>query len=237
MPIIITFLSGILMGLSTAPISAFYLAWLALIPLWFLTLNTNNSFNKLEEKLTVKSFIFHKKTWIALFWGLGYHGLSLFWITGIHPMTWMNFYWLNSLFITIICWLFITFWGAVLVATWSLTIRFFDNLNYRNIYLKNTLINSCFRVIFGVAIWCVLESIWSQGPLWWTSLAYTQSPDNLAILQLSQFSGFSTITATIVAVNGLIAEGIILHTNQSKLIFLISKKKNLSYLISITITL
>lgn len=224
MPIIITFFSGILMGLSTAPMSAFYLAWLALIPLWFFTIKTHNYLNQLEEKLTIKSFIFHEKTWSALFWGLGYHGLSLFWITGIHPMTWMNFSWLTSLLIAIICWLFITFWGAVLVATWSLVFRGFDHLNYRNIYLKNTLINSCFRVIFGVAIWCLLESIWSQGPLWWTSLSYTQSPNNLAILQLSQFSGFSTITAAIVAVNGLIAEGMILHANQSKLIFLISKK-------------
>ncbi|XLQ11735.1 MAG: apolipoprotein N-acyltransferase [cyanobacterium endosymbiont of Epithemia adnata isolate EadnSB Bon19] len=212
------------MGLSTAPMSAFYLAWLALIPLWFFTIKTHNYLNQLEEKLTIKSFIFHEKTWSALFWGLGYHGLSLFWITGIHPMTWMNFSWLTSLLIAIICWLFITFWGAVLVATWSLVFRGFDHLNYRNIYLKNTLINSCFRVIFGVAIWCLLESIWSQGPLWWTSLSYTQSPNNLAILQLSQFSGFSTITAAIVAVNGLIAEGMILHANQSKLIFLISKK-------------
>lgn len=227
MPIIITFFSGILMGLSTAPMSVFYLAWLALIPLWFFTIKTHNYLNQFEEKLTIKSFIFHQKTWSALFWGLGYHGLSLFWITGIHPMTWMNFSWLTSLLIAIICWLFITLWGAVLVATWSLVIRGFDYLNYRNIYLKNTLINSCFRVIFGVAIWCLLESIWSQGPLWWTSLSYTQSPNNLAILQLSQFSGFSTITAAIVAVNGLIAEGMILHDNQSKLIFLISKKNSL----------
>jgi apolipoprotein N-acyltransferase len=241
MPIIITFFSGILMGLSTAPISAFYLAWLALIPLWFFTIKTHNYINQFEEKPTLKSFIFNNKTWIALFWGLGYHGFSLFWITGIHPMTWMKFSWFTSLLIAIICWLFITLWGAVLVVIWSLTIRFFDHLKYKNICLKNTLINSCLRVVFGIAIWCLLELIWSQGPLWWTSLSYTQSPDNLAILQLSQFSGFSTVTATIVAVNGLIAEGIVLQTNQSQLFFLYQKKKynclrsNLYYCHSLTL--
>ncbi|BBA80168.1 apolipoprotein N-acyltransferase [cyanobacterium endosymbiont of Rhopalodia gibberula] len=217
------------MGLSTAPISAFYLAWLALIPLWFFTIKTRDYLNQFEDKLTIKSFILNKKTWIALFWGLGYHGLSLFWITGIHPMTWMNFSWFTSLLITIICWLFITFWGALLVTIWSLVIRLFDYLKYRNIYLKNTLINSCSRVIFGVAIWCLLESIWSQGPLWWTSLSYTQSPNNLAILQLSKLSGFSTVTATIVAINGLIAEGIILQSNQFQLNFLHQKKKYLRF--------
>ncbi|MGP0127863.1 MAG: apolipoprotein N-acyltransferase [cyanobacterium endosymbiont of Rhopalodia musculus] len=215
------------MGLSTAPMSAFYLAWFALIPLWVFTIKTHKGINIFEKKLTIKSFLFDKKTWIALFWGLGYHGLSLFWIMGIHPMTWMKFSWVASFLIAIICWLFITLWGAILVATWSLTIRFFDCLEYRNIYFKKTLISSCLRVIFGVAIWCLLESIWSQGPLWWTSLSYTQSPDNLAILQLSQFSGFSTVTATIVAVNGLIAEGIILRANQSQFRKVTSQKKSI----------
>jgi apolipoprotein N-acyltransferase len=42
--------------------------------------------------------------------------------------------------------------------------------------------------------------------LWWTSLSYTQSPHNLIILHLAQISGPNTITAVIVAVNGLIAE-------------------------------
>ncbi|YAI82202.1 MAG: apolipoprotein N-acyltransferase [cyanobacterium endosymbiont of Rhopalodia sterrenbergii] len=212
------------MGLSTAPMSAFYLAWLALIPLWFFTIKTHNYLNRSEDKLTIKSFVFNNKTWIALFWGLGYHGLSLFWIMGIHPMTWMNFSWFASFLIAIACWLFITLWGALLVTTWSLSIRLFDYLKYKNIYFENILLNSCSRVVFGVATWCLLESIWSQGPLWWTSLSYTQSPNNLAILQLSQFSGFSTITATIVAVNGLIAEGIILHKNQFKSNLLHHKK-------------
>ena len=225
MPIIITFISGILMGLSTAPMSAFYLAWVALIPLWVFTIKTHRGINISKEKTTLKSLIFDNKTWIALFWGLGYHGLSLFWITGIHPMTWMEFSWWTSLSIAIVCWLFITIWGAALVVTWSLIIRFFDCFKYRNIYLRNTLINSCLRVVFGVSIWCLLESIWSQGPLWWTSLSYTQSPDNLAVLQLSQLSGFSTVTAIIVAVNGLIAEGIISRTNKSKFKTFTSKKK------------
>jgi apolipoprotein N-acyltransferase len=45
--------------------------------------------------------------------------------------------------------------------------------------------------------------------LWWTSLSYTQSPHNLAILHLGQLSGPSAVTAAIVSVNGLIAEAYI----------------------------
>jgi len=52
---------------------------------------------------------------------------------------------------------------------------------------------------------CGLEAPWSAGPLWWTSLSYTQSPHNLAILHLGQLSDLA-VTAAVVAVNGLIAE-------------------------------
>ena len=51
-----------------------------------------------------------------------------------------------------------------------------------------------------------MEWVWSQGPLYWSSLSYTQSPYNLAGLQLGQLSGPITVTAAIVAVNGLLAE-------------------------------
>jgi apolipoprotein N-acyltransferase len=62
------------------------------------------------------------------------------------------------------------------------------------------------RVLIGVALWCGLESFWSAGALWWTSLSYTQSPHNLVILHLGQLSGPIAVTAALVAVNGLIAE-------------------------------
>ena len=54
----------------------------------------------------------------------------------------------------------------------------------------------------GVASWCLLEVLWRSLPLWWSSLAYTQSPHNLPILHLGQLSGTTTITAVLVAVNG-----------------------------------
>ncbi|WP_036479855.1 apolipoprotein N-acyltransferase [Myxosarcina sp. GI1] len=180
---------GILMGLSPAPTNAWYLAWFALVPLWFLV--------RSEKFLS----------WViltGLVWGCGYHGLGLFWITGVHPMTWMGVPWLASLLIAIFCWLFITFWGAVLVATWSILFKLVINRLDR--HTNKTYINSAIVVLVGVALWCGLETLWSYGSLWWTSLSYTQSPNNLAILQLGKISGFSTITAVIVAVNGLLTE-------------------------------
>ena len=177
--IALAFIGGILMGLTTAPVSAWFLAWVALVPLWILITSKDQSY-----------------LLISLAWGLGYHGLALFWITGIHPMTWMGVPWLVSLAIALFCWLFITLWGAALVVAWCAVMRFLS------------LSSGLGRILVGVALWCGLEAVWSTGPLWWSGLSYTQSPHNLAILQWSQVSGPSTITGAIVAVNGLIAEAV-----------------------------
>jgi apolipoprotein N-acyltransferase len=205
-PIVFALLGGILMGLTPSPTNAFYLAWIALIPLWILTIKSQKVRLNFLGKKEVFAAIFHEKILIPLAWGFGYHGLALFWITGVHPMTWMGVPWLASLAIAIFCWLFITLWGAALVITWSLGMTAVVQLKLKD---NLTLFDALLRVLIGVAFWCSLETIWSQGDLWWSSLSYTQSPHNLAILQLGQFSGPSTITALIVAINGLLAEAIL----------------------------
>ncbi len=187
--IIFCFLGGLLMGLSVAPTNFYLLAWIALIPLWMSLYRSNLT-------AILSSFC----------WGLGYHGFALFWITGIHPMTWMGVSWFNSLIIAIFCWFFITLWGAILVTLWgSILTRIVKQNN-------SPIIN----LIYGVTIWCLLEKIWSFSPLWWTSLSFTQSPYNLAILQLLKLSGTTIITAIIVLVNGLFAENIILILKENK---------------------
>jgi len=177
LPLVIALAGGCLMGLTVAPVGAWPLAWIALAPLWIL--------------VTTSSPLY------SILWGIGYHGLALWWITGIHPMTWMGVPWLASLAIALLCWIFITLWGAALVAVWAAAM----GLLYRT-----TKPSGWFRVLIGVAFWCGLESLWNVGPLDWTSLSYTQSPYNLAILHLGQLSGPLAVTASIVAVNGLIAE-------------------------------
>ncbi|MEH2449464.1 MAG: apolipoprotein N-acyltransferase [Nostoc sp.] len=180
LPYLIALTSGILMGLTVAPVGAWLLAWIAIVPLWVLVVTSAKSKNRFPP---------------AFLWGIGYHGVALFWITGIHPMTWLGVPWLPSLAITLFCWGFISVLGGVFVTIWAAVMV---RLGGRKSWL---------RVLIGTAVWCGLESLWSAGPLWWSSLAYTQSPHNLVIVHLGQLSGPNTVTAAIVAVNGLIAEG------------------------------
>ena len=202
----IALLSGILMGLTPAPVNAWYFAWIALAPLWIL----------IRQQKSIKQIAM-----FAVAWGIGYYGLALFWITGVHPMTWMGVPWLASLSIAIFCWVFITLWGVALVVSWAILLKLIDRkLNYKN--LSTRLI----RVLVGATLWCVLETLWSYGPLWWSTIAYSQSPDNLIILQLSKLSGINTIVALIVIVNGLLAEAILYWQKsvnlRTKLLFSIS---------------
>ncbi len=198
--ILLTLGSGILMGLTVAPVGAWFLAWIALAPLWVLVVRSQK-----EKSLLPSTFYL-----LPLVWGIGYHGVALFWITGIHPMTWMGVSWINSLAIALFCWTFITLWGAALVVAWAMTMRAIlawgelDVTKIKN--QKSKIKNGLVRVLIGTALWSGLESLWSAGPLWWSSLAYTQSPHNLPILHLGQLSGSNTVTAAIVLVNALFAE-------------------------------
>ncbi|MEH1838988.1 MAG: apolipoprotein N-acyltransferase [Nostoc sp.] len=180
LPYLIALASGILMGLTVAPVGAWFLAWIALVPLWVIIITSAKRKNQFPP---------------AFFWGIGYHSVALSWITGIHPMTWLGVPWLPSLLITLFCWGFISVLGGVFLSIWAAVMV---RLNGQKPWL---------RVLIGTAVWCSLESLWSAGPLWWSSLAYTQSPHNLIIVHLGQLSGPNTVTAAIVAVNGLIAEG------------------------------
>ncbi len=193
--------SGILMGITFAPVEAWYFAWIALAPLWYLISSQRNS-----------NSIFY-----ALCWGIGCYGWGLSWIFGIHPMTWMGVPYLASLGIATFCLIFITLWGASLVILWSICLRFINSKSQLNPFI---------RVILGTACWCGLEELYALTDLWWTSLALSQSPHNLPILHLGQLSGPITVTAAIVFINGLIAESC-LAFNRNDLADRLGERNNL----------
>jgi apolipoprotein N-acyltransferase len=188
--LIIALVSGVLMGITVAPFNVWFLAWFALAPLWVLVIKESQKSEFKKQKIIL----------FPLLWGIGYHGIALFWITGIHPMTWMGVPWLASIAIAFFVWVFITLWGAALVSFWVIILLGIQNL-------KSKIQNPLIRILTATAIWCGLENLWSMGALWWSSLSYTQSPHNLVILHLGQLTGTSAITAAIIVINGLIAEG------------------------------
>lgn len=172
---------GLLTGLAAEPFHLWPLAWVGLAPLWLWATSPCRSWG---HRLAA-----------AGAWGTGYYGLTLFWITGVHPLTWMGVPWPASLAIAAFCWLAITTWGTALAIAWTLGLAAIAPR-----------LGTAARIFVGVVLWCGLEGLWSATPLWWSSLALTQSPHNLAVLQWLQFSGPTTVVAPIVACNAVLAE-------------------------------
>jgi len=170
---------GVMMGLTPDPFRLWWLAWFALVPLWIIT----------QKVKPLTAFL------LGGLWGFAYHGMALFWITGVHPMTWLGVSWWHSLAIATVVWLIITLFGALLAGLWAMGMA---ALTQKLAVTQ--------RIIIACAVFCALETVWSWTPLYWTALGYTQSPDNLLILQVSKLSGQQTVTALLVAVNGLLAE-------------------------------
>jgi apolipoprotein N-acyltransferase len=204
--------SGVLMGITLAPAGAWYFAWVALAPLWCLVCQDRHT----------PAVIY------GLCWGIGFYGLGLSWIFGIHPMTWMGVPFFASLGIATFCLTFITLWGASLATFWSMSLKFINS---------KTQLNPLIRVILGTACWCGLEELYSLTDLWWTSLALTQSPHNLPILHLGQISGSTTVSAAIVLVNGLIAEACLTFAKNHRQTQLIPKIWTASFYLGSAISL
>lgn len=169
--------SGLLMGLWPA----WPLAWVALVPLWW---------------VIHRGAGLGQSALCALIWGVGYHSTMLMWVLHLHPLTWLGVPWLGSIAIALFAYTFVTFWGAGIAVSWAVGMAALNRLGT---------LGSVGRVFVGTALWCGVEALWSVGPLYWTSLAITQSPKNLVIVHLARLSGHLTITAAIVAVNGLLA--------------------------------
>ncbi len=177
-------LSGLLMALALPPLAFWPLAWVALVPLWWVILSTTTG-----------------SWWLAagygLWWGLVYYGLSLAWITHLHPLMWLGVPWAASVAIALSAWLFITLWGSICIAMWGVGLRWLA------LYWPTY---PLLRVLGGAALWCAVETLRNYSPLDWSPLSLTQSPNNLWILHLARLSGPATITAVMVATNGLWAE-------------------------------
>ncbi|MEM9002522.1 MAG: apolipoprotein N-acyltransferase [Cyanobacteria bacterium P01_F01_bin.86] len=184
-PLLSCLMGGILMGLTPEPVNAWPLAWIALVPLW-------RSVMALPA-LPATGTVFR----LGFLWSGVYHGIALSWITALHPLTWMGIPWLASLAIALFAWAFITGLGSVTFGLWAVLLRKLSD---------RCQLNAASRILVGTALWCLLETLLSWGPLYWPSLSYTQSPHNLWILHLGQLAGPMTVTGAIVAINGCWAE-------------------------------
>jgi apolipoprotein N-acyltransferase len=179
---------GVVMGLTVAPSPLWGLAWVGLCPLWI---------------GAVRAFSLKQAAVVGGCWGIGYYGIVLSWLLGLHPLTWLGLSWIASLAIALLSWGIATAWCACVPLLWAVGVK-----------AASPYLQVGTRLIVGATLWCALEGLWSQSPLWWPDLANSQSPHNLAIAHLGQLSGLTTLTFALVLVNGALAEAVL--TRQKK---------------------
>ena len=170
------------MGQTAAPSPLWGLAWIGFAPLW----------------IWIRTISPRQAAAIGACWGLGYYGTVLSWLLGLHPLTWLGLSWTTSIAIAVSCWGLATLWCCLIPLIWSVCLRW-----------VSPHLNTGTRILAGVALWCALEALWAQSPLWWPDLANSQSPHNLAIAHLGQLSGITTLTAALILINGLLAEAVL----------------------------
>ena len=184
------FVAGCLTGLANEPLGWWWLAWVGLVPPW---------------QRVLGGMSLRPTALVGVVWGLGFDGVTLQWITGVHPMMWMGVSWGQSVAIAAFCWVAITVVGGAVPTVWAIAMGGLARWSRRRAagpWLAAWLVTS------GAGLWALLETLWSRGALWWPWLSLTQSPHNLVILQLDRLSGPTVVSAAIVAVNGLLALGL-----------------------------
>ncbi|NJR70016.1 MAG: apolipoprotein N-acyltransferase [Synechococcales cyanobacterium CRU_2_2] len=178
-------LGGLGMAIAAPPFGLWPLAWISLMPLW------RCAFSALSGPALMT----------ALVWGLTYNGITLHWVWGLHPLTWMGIPVGASWAIACCCWLAVTVWTSLPALFWMIGMR----------SLLRVRLRPGLRLVLGVGLWCGLDGLLSGSALYWDPLALTQSPGNRAILHLGRLGGPMLVTGAIVAVNGLLAHGLLAH--------------------------
>ncbi|MEL6902935.1 MAG: apolipoprotein N-acyltransferase, partial [Cyanobacteria bacterium J06606_4] len=143
---------GVLMGI--APVNAWPLAWIAMVPLWRIAL---------DDGLTWRPALAS-----AALWGMAYHGVALSWIVWwMNPLLAMGMPWLVGVCLALLAWAFITLWGAAIGVTWLWLMRWIARGYGQRV--RGDRLALWQRLLLGTALWCAVEWVWSRGPLYWTS--------------------------------------------------------------------
>lgn len=179
------------MAIATPPYALWPLAWIALIPLWGVVLDSD----ALPHAGRGEGMRSVPKMATTLAWAWMYNGVTLHWIWGLHPLTWMGVPEGASLAIALLCWLAVTLWGSLLPLLWMGAMG----------WIQHRIRTPWALIAAGTGLWCAIDGLMSCSPLYWNPLALSQSPGNRLILHLGRLGGPLWITAALVAVNGLLA--------------------------------
>lgn len=199
MYILISFLSGIITALPLLFPDLYILSWFSVTPLLWLIIKKKPLYR------------------YALFWGIGYYGISYHWFTELYPMDFAGFSKPGAIITIALCWIGLTLLQAAWIALLAPLIKFCSHLRER--------FGEWTAPVFAAAVFTALElcqtKTWLGVPFF--RLALTQS-GSLQTVQSASVFGSLFISFLIILVNGLIVLGFTENGKSKKEIS--SKKKD-----------
>ncbi len=122
------------------------------------------------------------------FWGFFFILTSHYWLIYLHPLTWLGYTWLTSIFISLSILLICSTLGGLLISLWSLIGKYFCLKKYLFLYTNYQVF---IKVLFLACIWALGELLLKQTPFFWIGLGESLIPGDLYLAGLARWFGSS----------------------------------------------
>ena len=120
------------------------------------------------------------------FWGVSFILASHYWLMYLHPLTWMGFSWLTSIFITTIIYSGCAIGGGCLIFIWGFVAQKLINKKY--IFCGNTF-DIFLKILLLCFLWAFGELMLSQTPFFWIGIGDSLMPGDFYLASLARFVG------------------------------------------------
>ena len=121
-------------------------------------------------------------------WGFFFILVSHYWLIYLHPLTWLGYSWLGSLFISSFLLIICSTLGGLLITLWGLIGKKFFSKKYLFSYTNYQI---CVKVLLISFIWALGELILKQTPFFWIGLGESLIPGDLYLAGLARLFGSS----------------------------------------------
>ena len=126
------------------------------------------------------------KGFANFFWGLSFILASHYWLLYLHPLTWLGFSWIISLFITTIIYFGCAIGGGCLIFLWGYVAQKLINKKY---IFSGNIIDMLLKILLLCFLWAFGELILSQTPFFWIGIGDSLIPGDFYLAGLARWIG------------------------------------------------
>ena len=120
------------------------------------------------------------------FWGFSFILVSHYWLLYLHPLTWLGFSWIISIFTTTLIYFGCSIGGGCLIFLWGYVAQ--KIINKKNIFSEN-IIDTFWKILLLCFLWAFGELILSQTPFFWIGIGDSLIPGDFYLAGLARWIG------------------------------------------------